>query len=338
MKFKSINFIFVCAMFLILNACTKESTTLETTQTTTAISSEKDMALEFKEYYPPEEVDVTEKVLGFLNHTKTYNPEASFKTAFKDMEVNEAMFTLEAASNYLVNKNMKYRRDLKDSDVSFKITLGVNSNGQIDGTKLVEEFESLHKAIDKSIEGKNRVPQLINYELSRSINNSIIFDVMVVIGTKVLLSGGFDEMLRPERCSTNGIFKIGNYCINQHIPTGGETSVNEVAQYVVDCLDDTGWNGNYYYTNLSLSSTGNPKTVFVGHQSSDAQLIRDAGELFMEYLNADICAFNTPENIYGLSGPLWGNTFAMANSYTYENSQTITWTMNSVLIGRRIFY
>lgn len=68
-----------------LNACNKESNTLVDEMSSI-------QQLEIKEYYPPEAVDVTEKIVGFLNHTKTHNPEVSFKTAFKDMEVNEAMF------------------------------------------------------------------------------------------------------------------------------------------------------------------------------------------------------------------------------------------------------
>jgi len=74
-----------------MSACTKDSAD-------NVASIQDEIKPEFKKYYPPEKVDVTEKVVGFLNHIKSFNPDASFKTEFKDMEANEAMWTLEAAS------------------------------------------------------------------------------------------------------------------------------------------------------------------------------------------------------------------------------------------------
>lgn len=326
-------------MLLILNACTKETESLETPQT--PVSTETDMALQIKEYYPSEEVDVTEKVLGFFNHTKTHNPEASFKMEFEDMEVNEAMWTLEAASNYLVNKNLKYRRDLNDNEISFKIILSIENNKQILGKKLVEEFERLHYEINRICSSKGRIPQLIDYRLSKASNDEVTFNITVLIGTNVLLKNdSYQDLSRPEKCPTNGIYKVGHYCFTQNIPTHGETSVNEVATNVINCLDDTGWNGNYYYTSLSPSTTTlGPKTAFFGHHSFDGSDITVGGQAFREFLNEDICAFNTINNVFQQGDPpLSGKHFAKVSSSIVDTGNSIQWTVDLAWIGKRIYY
>jgi len=95
-------------------------------------------------------MDVTEKVVGFLDHTKTLHPNASFKTAFKDMEVNEAMWTLEAACNYLVNKNMKYMPDADKQVLKYSLNFDVFKREKefaIKGESLTAQFDELFSDI-----------------------------------------------------------------------------------------------------------------------------------------------------------------------------------------------
>jgi len=263
MKIKSINFIFVCTMLLILSACTKESTTLETpqnTQTATPISTKNDRALEIKEYYPPEEVDVTEKVLGFLNHTKTHNPEASFKTEFKDMEVNEAMWTLEAASNFLVNKNFKYEYDSEriEIDVDFQ-TVVKNRTHIIEGDILTSIFDELMDEIYRKTNSKRKLPKLVDFKLQRK-KEGYYFKVLASLVGNTLI----DECWRLDRCNdvvseygaeecddngiTHPVWNWGNACETGHTNHFRISCNNTPTSFPYDKL---GHDGFLYYEGMN---------------------------------------------------------------------------------------
>jgi len=186
------------------------------------------------------------------------------------------------------------------------------------------------------------VPQLIDYEIFKLNNEKVVFNVFILFATNVLLKGEFISTDRPERCSTNYLYKVGNHCINQHVPDSGETSVVEVANNVVNCLDNTGWNGQYYYTSLERSSTSFlPKTAFYGHQSSDGSLIYTGGLAFKDYLNEDICAYLTSDNVFC---PDWwcllngGGTYAKVSSNTYDEDGFTTWSVNYAYVGHTVSY
>ena len=171
-----------------LNACTKETETLQS-----PALANKNVALQIKEYYPPEEVDVTEKVESFLEYTKTFNPNNSFKTEteFKDMEVNEAMWTLEAASNYLVNKNFKYEADLDKEALFFNFefsTFKRDGSSFIKGEDLTKQFDQFISDIKRKAKEKNKLPKLVDMNILKLSNTEAHVNVEISLTTTKLLS------------------------------------------------------------------------------------------------------------------------------------------------------
>lgn len=236
-----------------LNACTKE--------TATPISTKKDMALQIKEYYPPETVDVTEKVVNFLNHTKTYNPNASFKTEFKDMEMNEAMWTLEAAANYLVNKNMIYKMDEDNEVFNYNLEFELqkkDNNLKINGKDLTAKFEQLMSKINTKAKANSKLPKLVDFYVEKHKSQIVSFKINVSLVTDELIQNQrkYDAFNYTDLCDR--IPQLFDHCTDYlSYPTfTTSTNVNSTAILFKRCVTDaiSSYMGGSYVTNVNTWS------------------------------------------------------------------------------------
>ena len=247
-----------------LNACTKETETLQS-----PALANKNVALQIKEYYPPEEVDVTKKVVGFLNHTKTFNPEASFKTAFKDMEVNEAMFTLEAAANYLVSENLQYYSDPEQEVLEFAFTFEVSKTDKeaiISGADLTRQFERLFIDIDAKAKSKNKLPKLVDFIFEESSNSKAIFKIVVVLADnkpiigleKIPVPGGFGQCNKMQQVFVTPCYDNVSNPLNTFQIDAYETISILSTNVKILCMEPrmaAHWPNKYYPINVGILYT-----------------------------------------------------------------------------------
>lgn len=318
MNNKFLNLIFLSILITSISACTKDSVD-------SVASIQDELKLEIMEYYPPEEVNVRDKVVVFLNHTKTYNPNASFKTEFKDMEANEAMWTLEAASNLLVNKNFKYEADLEGEKLNYKLSFQLNKSDKnlfIEGKELTQSFENLHNRIEDAVKSKNKVPVLIDFTASESKSNMVVFEVTVMLRTTKLadftqnVEGkesaqiepcSSDDCLTPDRCTgTNNFDRLACDC-SYIISTsaGSYTQLSSIMTKFASCTNPIVQNPNIAFCNIELLRNGGWHTAYQGYQALTQEEEYCAQASATNLLNEDICyaMFHgnvTPDHIFAL--------------------------------------
>lgn len=293
-----------------LNACTKENNTL---QTTTPKSTEIDKALEIKTYYPPEEVDAREKVLNFLNHTKTRNYESSFKTKFKDIEANEAMWTLEAASNLLVNENFKYEADLDGEALNYILEFELIKKDNelfIKGNELTSSFENLHKTIKNEVKSINKLPVLIDFVAVKSKSSKAVFEVNVILTTTKLNNfelerkasisqpnddnNPCDPCLTANRCTgTNNFERLACDCasdyLNESPSDDNVETLRDIMAHYAHCVDPRNTNPEIIFCNIELLRNGGWQTAYEGYHGMNQEAEACARHTATNLLNEDIC-------------------------------------------------
>lgn len=93
-----------------------------------------------------------ELVLQFLEHTSTYGDATkSYKNEFVDKPVAEGLWTLETASNFLVNENFSQPTDsIISYDFSINSFRDANNQEMLSGHEMVEKFDEIFDFINEA--------------------------------------------------------------------------------------------------------------------------------------------------------------------------------------------
>ncbi len=159
---------------LAIVSCGEEETTV------TPIFIEKPVFIENPE-------TATAKVLEFLNHTDI--SEITLRNDFSDTEVNEGLWTLEAASNYVDNVNITLETD---STINYSLVISnVVDNGIINmsGVDMVDKFNQLQTSIEAEEAASGRTAKIVDFEINAISDQQSDLEVGVVFGGQENVDG-----------------------------------------------------------------------------------------------------------------------------------------------------
>ncbi len=159
---------------LAIGSCGEEETTI------TPIFIEKPVFIESDKV-------ATAKVLEFLNYTDI--GEITLRNDFSDTEVNEGLWTLEAASNYVDNVNISLK---KDTIISYGLVISnVVNNGIINmsGVDMVDKFNQLQANINVEEVSSGRTAKLIDFKFNAVSDQQSDLEIGVVFGGQENVDG-----------------------------------------------------------------------------------------------------------------------------------------------------
>ncbi len=234
-------FLMVGVCLLLFSACQKE----ETVETIPFIK---------EAYQPTETVDVKEVVTNFIGYVKQAN---DYKTAFRNTEVNEGMWLMEAAFNYLYNRNLRQKTvETRDYEISIQ---SVNASGKLEmqGSDMTAQFEVLEKRMTAYAEKKGLVLKLIDFEI-KSTNKQ---------QTQLIVRGVYGDA-EAARLSGSKINHCGNwYDCEETIQAAGER-MEECINESIQCSSNMG-NCWFSSVNLLTSIPIAPSVAGYGNQTNN---------------------------------------------------------------------
>ena len=144
-----------------------------------------------KEFFIENPETATARVLDFLSYTDL--TETTLRSDYPDTEVNEGLWTLEAAGNYVDNVNLALKSDIT---INYNLSISnVTDNGilKMSGVDMTDKFNQLQASI-LTEESNGRVAKIVDFEIG-SISNQ---QTDLVIG---IVYAGPDNGNNPEDIS-----------------------------------------------------------------------------------------------------------------------------------------
>ena len=121
-----------------------------------------------KEFFIDNPETATARVLDFLSYTDL--TETTLRSDYPDTEVNEGLWTLEAAGNYVDNVNLSYKSDVT---INYNLSVeNVNDNGvlKMSGADMTDRFNELQASIAAEEQTNGRVAKIVDFKLE-SVSN-----------------------------------------------------------------------------------------------------------------------------------------------------------------------
>lgn len=145
--------------------------------------------------YCPKDDKVKSKTLDFLSKTKTGNASLTNSISYRNCSIEEGIWTMEAAANYLTNINLIG----VNSDVIFKQSLSlknisVNNETHIIGSEMTTKFDDFFNALNQYELSNNVTAKLVDFRIVSSNKNDTEVEIHAILGKEV------DEI---EETSTN---------------------------------------------------------------------------------------------------------------------------------------
>lgn len=129
----------------------------------------------------------TAKVKEFLNHTDI--SEITLRSEFPDTEVNEGLWTLEAASNYVDNVNIVQKTD---TIIDYDLTIVNLVDGEVvkmSGVDMVDKFNQLQASITAEEAASGKTAKIVDFKFNAVSDQQSDLEVGVVFGVQENVDG-----------------------------------------------------------------------------------------------------------------------------------------------------
>ena len=185
-----------------------------------------------KSFFVENPETATIKVLEFLSHTDL--TETTLRSNFPDTEVNEGLWTLEAAGNYLENVNLALKSDVINNHTLSIININDNGILKMSGVDMTDKFNQLQAIIAAEEQVIGETAKIVDFEIQAISNQQTDLIVGVVYGVppppdvegcEEWPASEFVEDL--ERCILTG---TNNFAWYQTISINGDTNMSDCTE------------------------------------------------------------------------------------------------------------
>lgn len=299
-------------------------------------NSHQDELFMIKEYYPSNEVDIKEKIVGFLGKARSANP---MKTEDGKLEINEAIWMMEGASNYLMNVNLDLPNSSHEKltmDIPVSLDGGTLKANESDIYERFNNFTQQVEALENDTKAK-----ISNYYVVSSDNNNVKIEVDISLSNLEDISstcGGANGIntcyLGTDACSNNDMVRFPTRDPDITVyPTC--SSVHEyVAEYNTFYLCPN-YNSSFF-VNVTELLDSDIYLETVNHEvpSYKQQAIANAG---YETISNEICSFQIPQSTFSSQTSDIPYKYMSATS-SFSGGSNNDIFIESVQIGIQVYY
>lgn len=250
-------------------------------------------------------MDVKARIINFLETAQASNNNQNQRVmSFEDTEVNEAVWLMEGASNFLANVNLcqpTADQNFYEAIETMPIFEDADGSLKITATDITSKFNQLHIDLNSFGNSNNTEAKMVDYQIETISDNEATFFMRATMAD--ILSNDCEALTNVENsgqdCATANYIEISPTLGEELVGDDGGWGINaadyafELDQYLSSYINTD----IYFYVNVGFAfeyvSTGIPEATLYSGILEMFNADRDAGIFIMdETIDNLICEVN----------------------------------------------